>query len=81
MGHGGGYSGSAAEEQHLLASDGFLNNIGALLVHLTGPLISPAAASENAIQGPLATIKPTFVVSNTAAKILPGKEVILECLD
>lgn len=62
-----------------LASDGFLNNLASLTVYLCGPLLSPQAAAPGALsqtKSPLAMVKPEFVVSARAHRILPGKELL-----
>lgn len=64
------------QEVRQLASDGFLNNLASLTVYLCGPLLSYQAASPGALnqpKSPLAMVKPEFVVSNKAHKILPGE--------
>ncbi|KAM7533931.1 hypothetical protein Aperf_G00000111955 [Anoplocephala perfoliata] len=57
-----------------LASDGFLNNLASLTVHLCGPLLNPQSAAVGVLnqpKSPLALVKPEFVVSPRAHKILP----------
>lgn len=59
-----------------LASDGFLNNLASLTVHLCGPLLNPQSAAVGVLNQPksaLTLVKPEFVVSPRAHKILPGK--------
>ncbi|KAM3183330.1 hypothetical protein ACTXT7_010560 [Hymenolepis weldensis] len=70
------------QEVRQLASDGFLNNLASLTVYLCGPLLSYQAASPGALnqpKSPLSMVKPEYVVSTKAHKILPelGEETRL----
>ena len=60
------------EQQSVLASDGFLNNLASVIVGLCGPLLKPQPPVESS-KSPVNLIKPAFVVSEKVKAVLPGK--------